>query len=497
MKLFTLSILSICLTVGAGQSGAQTPERAISDNPERRGISLLQDAEVKRMSVPPSASRLAHKVAFDPRKSIFVTDLAIMKLFSFDELMETLVRESGSKTLTKELLFQQWWDTANRKTDFNLAYGGPNCDAMLSNGSPSLNGFPYTCPRDEGQQIMFNAFGQSTPATYTAIALSNRFDLTTLPEDGGTDCGEYRIVFERRSGISDALDRNLIIFEAVLPNPQPHAHSLSGCRVVQEFWEDLSDLPINERAKRLHDFYYKGIPRAHVEPVVKWTHYGSSTKQALGQVRTNQFMPVPNHEALPPPPNHGNWMLREFHIVKDKDSLKFIPTENAANALATLFDEKNIQSQAVAFRSDFLSQVASLSTPNINTFSMSIKEQYDSGESEEATPGPMVYITAFANSPNFKAQIQSKIPSASGLTPEDIISRAQTQTCAGCHQLSIGTQLGGTLGTWPATLGFTHERLAQPFENTPEGPRYAISEALTNVFLPFRTKIITDFLQGP
>jgi hypothetical protein len=117
------------------------------------------------------------------------------------------------------------------KGELNLSFCSPNCDSGL------LKGFPYSCSQDEGQQVMFNPFGAATPATYTAIALSNRFDLTTPPEEGRTDCGEYRIVCERNSGATDPLKRNLIVFEAVLPNPHPHPHSLRGCRPIQDSWE--------------------------------------------------------------------------------------------------------------------------------------------------------------------------------------------------------------------------------------------------------------------
>jgi hypothetical protein len=41
----------------------------------------------------------------------------------------------------------------------------------------------------------------------------NRFDVA--PSDG-SHCGEYRIVYTKRSGIANSLVRNLIIFEAAL-----------------------------------------------------------------------------------------------------------------------------------------------------------------------------------------------------------------------------------------------------------------------------------------
>jgi hypothetical protein len=484
MKKLIFACIGVSLAVQAGTEITQPSGDDMSNNPERRGIRLLRDDEIRKLSTPRKHGK---PIPLDERKSVFVTDQAILKLFTFDELMERLVRDSGSHTLTKEALFQQWWDTANPKSLFNLPFGGPNCDSGL------LNSFPYTCPRDEGQQALFNSFGMPTPATYTAIALSNRFDLATPPEKGGTDCGEYRIVFERNSGATSPLNRNLLIFEAALPNPHPHPQSLGGCRAIQEFWEELSTpgLSVATRGRRLHEFFYRGLPREHVQPVVLAKHYGSATPKVAGQVRTNQFM------AGSTP--HQPWLLRQFHIVNDAQGMRFVPVAVATNPPAALFDETASQPLGPSFRTDFLDQVASLANADINLISMSVAAKYDAGESVEnaPAPSPMDYKTAFASSPAFKAAIQGKIPAGSGLTPEDIVARAQTQSCAGCHHLSVNAALGGGL-TWPSTLPptFTHEQLANP-ESGPDGPRYLISDALKNVFLPFRKHVIETFLQGP
>ncbi len=302
-------------------------------------------------------------------------------------------------------------------------------------------------------------------------------------------------MFERNSGAANPLDRNLIIFEAVLPNPHPRPHSLGGCRPIQEFWEGLSapGLSVAARAKRLHDFYYHGLPKEKVAAVVRAKHYGAASTQAAGQVRTNQFVAPPAGVT-----QHGPWLLRQFHIETSSGSMKFVPVAVANNPLGTLFDETINQPLGTSFRTDFLSQIASLSNPNIDLLAMSTASKYDAGESQESGTTPMDYKAAFANSPNFRAAIQAKIPAGSGLTPDDIVNRAQTQTCAGCHHLSVNVAIGGSL-TWPATLSpgfFTHEQLASPDTTPPEGPRYLISDALKNVFLPFRKHVIETFL-GP
>jgi hypothetical protein len=487
-RFWTLVAFILALQVVRADGQAVNPDR--DRNPERRGIRMLKDEDIRKLSTPRKKPRT---FPLDERKSIFITDQAILNLFNFDELMEKLASESKSHKISKEQLFQQWWDSANPKATFNLPFGGPNCDSGL------LNTFPYTCPRNEGQQVILNPYGPATPVTYTAIAISNRFDLTTPPEKGGKDCGEYRIVFERNSGGTNGLDRNLIIFEAVLPNPRPLPHSLKGCRPIQDLWEDLSDpsVPVATRAKKLHDFYYKGLPHDHVEPVVLAKHYGAATSSAEGQIRTNQFMAGTNPQT---------WMLRQFHVVQDPQGMKIIPVPVATNPPASLFNETITQPQGTSFRTDFLTQIPAL-TPTVTTctlpslldcIAMETPGQDDDGESIEGPGGPaadMLYAPAFANSPNFKNLIQAKIVAGSGLTPDDIVARAQTQTCAGCHQLSANANLGVGL-TWPATLPFTHERLAPPFDLTgPDGPRYTISPALLNFFLPARKHVIETFLK--
>jgi len=485
MKRQTLLVVITLLVLG-GISIAQIPTGNIERNPERRGIRRLKDDEIRRLSGPRTALE-SRKAGFplDVRKSIFVTDVAILKSFTLEELMEKLVKDDASHSQTRESLFEQWWDTANPKTTFNLPFGGPNCDSGL------LNNFPYKCPRDEGQQVLSGALGTATPVAYTAIALSNRFDLATPPSKGGRDCGEYRIVFERNSGAQNAFDRNLIIFEAVLPNPSPSQNSLHGCRKIQDFWEKLSNpgFSVATRATLLHDFYYKGLPG--YEPVVKATHYGSATSKATGQIRTNQFMAGSG--------NHGPWLLREFHIQfvgqGSKKVEKIIPVPVATNPPASLFDETDQNPLGTAFRAAIIGQVNSLADGDINKISMETAIADDDGESEEgglgAPPPAMDYSAAFAKSPNFANVIKQKL-GASALTPVDIVSRAQTQSCAGCHHLSTGKNLGGNL-TWPTTLGFTHEQLANP-ENGPDGLRYQISPALTDVFLPFRKHVMETFL---
>jgi len=118
-----------------------------------------------------------------------------------------------------------------------------------------------------------------------------------------------------------------------------------------------------------------------------------------------------------------------------------------ARESASLFDETINQPLEAAFER-IPKPSASLSVPSttpnaIDFISIETASQYDDGESQETPPPTPAHglLAAFANSPTFKNLIQGKIPSGSTLTPVDVVTRAQTQSCAGCHHISVGAQL--------------------------------------------------------
>ena len=458
---------------------------ASGQHPERRGIGMLDPKLVASLG---EKAKLAAIISIDERKSLFVTDIAILENFKFDDVMARLARDSGDPKLTKETLFVQWWDTANKKgMPPNPGLGlGPNCE-------DKFNDFKFKCPRAmEGAQVKLNPFGAppfdapnpkpEDDAKYFAIALSNRFDLAGLPSVGGEDCGEYRIVFARRSGINNTSNRNLIIFEAVLPNPKPNKKDLTGCLPVQQFWAALTkNADITDRAKKLRQFYFDGIPG--FAPVVRARHYGNATRLAKGQIRTNQFM-------------EPNWLLREFRVAQNGKKMTILQSTVKSNPAGLLFDETNSHSKTAAFRSNLLQQVKSLSVADLNKFGMpTIQDTFNSGESDEMNDDNS-YVKQFAKSPKLAADIQKALGS-SKLTPQQIVKRAQALSCAGCHDLSNGEDLGDGL-EWPKSMRFVHQSEKRTDLEVAPGElqktRFGISQALRDVFLPFRKSLVEKFL---
>jgi hypothetical protein len=426
-----------------------------------------------------AATTTTTPVSVDPRRSLIVTDQTV--LASAVPILNVLnaLAAGSPQSMTAKQLYDQWMDLNNVAP--GIGQGG-HCNDEITNGVATLNSFQFDCPRAEGQLVGTNPTN-GTPNSYQPIAVVNRFDLATDPRKGGTDCGEYRIIYGKTSGMTVTTNRVLLIFEGVLPNPAPNGTDLSGCRPVAQFWADLSSVTdTTTRINQIKTFFFTGLPG--FEPVVKASHYGFATPNAPGQIRANLFMQF-------------NWVLREYHLAIVNNLLKMQPAVDKGQPAGLLFDETNTHPKGASFRSSFLNVVSSLAVNDINTFnSNGLSDTFSAGDGDQQHATKSNYTANFANSPNFSASIQQKLTSISStLTPQNIVDREMAMSCAGCHQLSNGKSLGGNL-VWPSSLGFVHVSEAQR-ETSPEGlQRFKISPALTDVFLPRRKAVLETFLNG-
>jgi hypothetical protein len=434
--------------------------------------------------------------------SIFVSDVDTVNQIKFSEVMDKLVGQSGDPLLTKQLLFHQWWDSAGQRPGLGL---GPHCDddtapnpaAGISTFTAlsTLNAFPYRCPRLEQNEASSDPFTnevETNPNAYSAIAFSDRFDLVSPPND----CGEYRIVFARNSGRLDPLNRNLIIFEARVPNPKP-ADGLNGCRPILEFWHGLSDEAINavERGRRLHDFYLEGLPASNVGPIVDVAHYTFGT----GQIRSNQFMLNDKDIRLPTPP--FDWTLREFKTFLNNGTLTIIPDSVKTNPGNSLFTVSSTDVRIAALNQDIRAQLKNIlgaagpanGVDDVNSIGFQTSGQgINSFESDELQPDLGDIVAAYAPGGKENPIIQANIAASlsllhSPLSTLNVVSRLRTQTCAGCHQFSNNDHGLGGKAIWPnkSTGDATHPTM--PFTQESEkdsdlqpaivggGKRYAIS----------------------
>ena len=422
----------------------------------------------------------------DPRRSLFITEVEVVEqAFSLEEVLDQLARDSGVPGLTAQDLWVQWWDTQNENLP-SIGGGGSeiHCDDQTDSlGNPAINGYPIQCPRNEGSETSADPFNPRSQSFYKPIALINRFDLA--PTDGA-NCGEYRVIFGRQSGVSNGGNRNLVIFEAVLPNPQPGC-GIDGCKQVARFWERLShvDAPAM-RAQMLREFYLKGDRANQIQPVIRVDHFGPGN----GQIRTNQFMSGPNSQI---------WQLREFKLALqcaggygDCD-LQFVPVSVKTNPFGELFSEASTQPNTFPFMRHMLTQVENLSEPDLNGFFNVIPNVFNAGQSNSQPP-ENDYPAHFANSPRFERALGRRLRRLGiRLDPIDLVERSMTQSCGGCHQLSNGADLGGDLDPWPSSLGFVHVDEGPPVAVNGI-PHFEISPALEDVFIPHREEVFERYL---
>lgn len=461
----------------------------------------------------------------DVHRSLFVHDDATLSAGNFS-LRRTLQKLSDDVSAsvpgtTPESIFVQFWDTQN-DTPNQVTAGNPHCN----DNDGKINGFPMNkCPRSEGIEAV------GTPADianridndYKPLALVNRIDLA---DKGWKNCGEHRIVYGRNNGIQ----KNLIIFEAVLPNPKPGCRS--GCRDVIDFWVDLSsDSNPASRAAKLEDFFYNGLPG--FRPVVHTSHYSSGVSSVYGgsgsgQIRTNQFL-------FRTGMGQGPWTLKEFKTFltcagggcdydifpisvkvnpygvlwnRDVATGAVVPALPTANSYATAI--AGLDTLAANFQAEVLTQVTAdrLGNPDINSITYEVALDKDAAESQSQSPTIDHYPNQFAAAADatFRTNLNA-LAAGFGLTGAQVVNRATANSCGGCHLpgafgLTAANSIGPAM-SWPSALAFVHvdtlplvSLAGQPgfdpahFGGNNQG--FDISPALLNTFLPARQNNLAD-----
>ncbi len=473
------------LLVSGCSGGLEDPAPSVADE------SLELDAQ----------SLVQAKQTIDLRRSLAVTDKTILARFPLKRVFDQLVGQSGVSGVTSVQLFHQWWDTQNAVPGLGL---GAHCnDSVDAAGNPIFNSYPYACRPTEGAQAATDPFSspETNPDAYEPIGLFNRFDLAP---QSGANCGEHRIVYAKRSGIGDAFQRNLVIFEAVLPNPRPDKQIL-GCKEIVKFWANLSlEKDIDKRAAALEDFYFLGLPGSGGGPVVHVSNYGDNALGA-GQIRTNQFTNPAG--AISP---QVSWVLREFKLLRSCvggacSALRFVPATVKVNPFGGLFSPSAIDPASPAFHPNaqpfqqgFPEAIADFAGDDLNRFQYSPSDVMNTGQSLASGSSENNYVGQLGVAPSaFRSAIQTQLTTlGSTLTPDHVARRVQALSCAGCHRLNNAApnnDLGNGV-VWPASQGFTHVS-ERDTEMGPDGSvRFRISDALTNVFLPHRKALIELFI---
>jgi hypothetical protein len=435
-------------------------------------VGCLTEADTQE-SIGESASALTPVVCpdvsgTDISRSLAVTDATVLSKFTFTRVMNA-VRTSANVATTESTsgVYQRWMKT------FGATSATGDCD------DPSIdpNDYGLACPRPAELKLStVTPFGANAQVVFEPVALFNRFDLAP---SSGANCGEYRVVFAMRNVSAPFSGRAFIIFEATLPNPNP-AQGIEACLPVARFWQGLStDASATSRAAKLEKFYFTGTAVPGFAPVVQAANYGLSTGTAApkaGQIRTNFFI------------DFASWHLREFKLNRQCTDtanpatckLNFAHVTVKENPAEELF--AGTHANSAAFRTDFGNQVKSLAATDVTKIKMKTGDKFNEWESVSQASN-VVYSSR--EDAAMRTVVQGKLTAlASTLTVDNVLDRATTQTCAGCHQVSNGRNLGGGL-VWPSSGGFVH---------VDEGK--TLSPALTTKFLPARKATLESFINA-
>jgi hypothetical protein len=401
--------------------------------------------------------------------ALVVTDPTVLARFGFARVMERILTTAQvAPGQTARATFQQWMRT------FGASPASGDCD------DPGIDPerFGLVCPRPpEARLALVDPFTPSSGVAFEPLGLFNRFDLA--PADG-SNCGEYRIVYAMQSRVAGLPGRALIIFEGVLPNPTPGG-GIDACLPVARFWQGLGRTGSStEVADALERFYLTGGAVAGFPAVVAAHAYGlargATADHGEGQIRTNFFI-----DSL-------EWQLREFKLRRTcADSadpatcrLTFAHVTVKSNPAEELMFG---HPRAASFQSQFVAQVPRLVGRNPSSLSLAPADVFN--EYESVSSRTTVDYATGGFDPAFRSALASKLASiGSPLSPIDVLRRATTQTCAGCHQVSNNAFLGGGM-VWPPSLEFVH---------IDENRR--LSPALTTAFLPHRRQVLENFINA-
>ncbi|MGH9419453.1 MAG: hypothetical protein ACRD3J_05725, partial [Thermoanaerobaculia bacterium] len=283
-------------------------------------------------------------------------------------------------------------------------------DDFMTDGLPSFNGFSRRCPTPEGVL----AAAPFTAGEYVPIALVNRFDQAPA---GGANCGQFRLIFARKLTFQKKLH---IIIEPVLRNPYPSA-GLAGCRAVAQFWAGLTNVDSTaERRAKLESFYFDGLPG--FPPVLDPAQVAPGSG---GGIRTTQIV------------GDGIPRMYQFRLTKDCSdacTLRMTPDTLQNFPFAPLFDASRTFPGSQAFQDVFIQQIPNLAVHDLNEYFMDIPRDFLIAESAPLDSTNFPGSFNHGKDAGFRDRVQDKLTSiGSTLTPEQIVLRADTQSCIGCH----------------------------------------------------------------
>jgi len=411
------------------------------------GIQVIEDPSA---CVPPPG-------VLDNGRVLLESNVDAVNAIGITDAFAAIVNNSGMGT-DPSLLYQEIYDSYASPQNARLP-NAVHCGDEMTNGVPTLNGFPITCDRIEHAHIddEFNFF---------ATAFVNRMDLA--PENGA-HCGQQRVIFANPSR-----GRAFMIMEPQIPNPHPEL-GIQGCAPLEQ--NDIDD-PV-ARGQRLMQAFVFGDPDLAAAGFGPFLNAQNLTVGS-GQIRTNQFDQSP-------------WMLREFRLAQDGADVKVIPFPTSEAPNGTLWNDAIDTPQGPTCRQSFLDAVDQLLTNDVNALSFVVDQACLDGESRNDFS--QFYDGDLGN--GFRQDLEQRL-AGTGLNADDLALRADfAGSCIGCHNEANGQFLGNGVFA-PFSNDFTHvAEFTTACDKRNPGQCFQQSSALTQQFLPSRLQVMGQILDIP
>lgn len=400
----------------------------------------------------------------DPRRGVMENGIDALP-FTLEDTLSTALRNAGSGLdglSAYHAIIESYATRAQGRDPAAI-----HCDDELTNGQPSLNGFPHQCGRLEAQQ--FDNIG-----AWFATAAVNRLDLA--PADG-ENCGQQRIIFANTSPIGNG--RMLMILESQVPNPNPEC-GVSACAPIADFWTALGQItdPI-ERGLRLREAFLTGSPELLAAGFAPFMNAANLGPQG-GQIRTNNF-------------NDFVWTLREFQFEDVNTPPLPVPVAESPNG--ALWNDLSGAPQGEACRESFLRAAElGLTTDNLSAMSFPVDEACK--DSESRNDFSQDYAGQLRSGSGAFAAELAALGAPLGLSADELAARARfAGSCMGCHMEAGGSLLGNGLAA-PFQGDFVQVS-ELGLEDCGNGLCFSVSDALRNVFLPHRARVTQSLVEGP
>jgi hypothetical protein len=383
--------------------------------------------------------------------------------FTLADVMNAVAVNAGLSS-NAQLLYQTVIDSYASVPNGRLK-SARHCGDEVTDGNPSLNGFPLRCDRIE--TLQFDNLNR-----WFATALVSRMDLA--PEDGA-HCGQQRLVFA-----NNAVNRIFMILEAQVPNPHPEC-GVDACRPIAEAWQELSKLDPESRGKLLREMFLTGSASLQEQGFGPFVSASNMTVGS-GTIRTNNFDDFP-------------WTLREFKVVvTEGGEAVAVPFPVAESPRGELWNDTSRLPAGEACRENFLEALDGVLTDNPARMRFVVDDACKNSESQNDFFTEDYAQHLKSGSGAFIKQIEERI-AGTGLSAIDVANRARFGgSCIGCHNESSGAFLGNGVVA-PVSRDFPH--VLESIEQCPDGSFNCsgISFALRDVFLPHRQQVQQTLLQ--